>query len=303
MKTTYSAEEVALFLAREYPVAATSSLQPMAEGHSSQVFSFKTITCDALVMRIRSSEKDLLADRYAYANFSSTLPVPMFKQIGRFDDTTYYCITELIQGRMLNSLSEDEFNQYLPVVQQSLADTFYMDISTTSGYGNVNSETGNGSDISWKKSLENELGKLDIDSLKQNAKNINLPDGLVDRFVDQFRTNLPYVSEVRRLLHGDPGWDNMLVSEGRVVAVIDWEQMAYGDWVRDFSRFSYSGLSSYGDIIEFANRFNLEAESIRERVAAYWAINALRDIEFADRHPSDKVANWLRKNAANRLVI
>jgi aminoglycoside phosphotransferase (APT) family kinase protein len=301
MKTTYSTKDVGDLLNKIQANTDVITIAAMAEGHSSQVFWFQMNDGDNYVFRIRASKKDLVADQYAYNHFSDTLPIPSFMQIGQFDDFSYYCITEYVRGDMLNTLNRVEFQRYLPVVRHALAKTFQVDISKTFGYGDVNFNTGNAQNSTWKESLENELLELDIGSLRQSAKNINLPHDMVDRFVKQFNDNLPYVSETRRLLHGDPGGDNVLVSNGEVVALLDWEQMAYGDWMRDFSRFSFWEENNYGDALVFANEFNLEPENIKERTAVYWAINALRNIEFADIQKSEKVAEWMRIHAKDKL--
>jgi aminoglycoside phosphotransferase (APT) family kinase protein len=302
MKTIYDIKEVSDFLNKLQIDADVTTITAMAEGHSSQVFRFQANDGDNYVFRIRASKKDLLADQYAYNHFSNILPIPPFVQIGQFDDFSYYCITEYIRGDMLNTLNRIDFQRHLPVVRHVLAKTFQTDISETSGYGDVDFSNGNAQSSTWKDSLENELLELDIDSLRQSARNINLPDGMVDQFLEQFNDNLSYVSETRRLLHGDPGGDNVLVNNEEVAALLDWEQMAYGDWMRDFSRFSFWEKNSYGDALVFANEFNLESENIMERTAVYWAINALRNIEFADIHKSEKVADWMRIHAKDRLL-
>ena len=302
MKTTYSINEVSDFLIEAGTDADIATVIAMVEGHSSQVFQFQSNDGRIYVFRIRANKKDLLADKYAYSHFSDALPIPSFIQIGQFDDVAHYCITEYIQGDTLNILSDTEFQQYLPVIRQMLAKTFQVDISKTSGYGDVDFSTGNAQSSTWRGSLENELLNLDISRLQQSARNIGLPHDMVNQFVEQFNDNLPYVSETRRLLHGDPGGDNVLVKDGEVAALLDWEQMAYGDWMRDFSRFSFWEKKSYGDALAFANKFNLESENIKERTAVYWAINALRNIEFADVQKSEKVADWMRVHAKDKLA-
>lgn len=302
MKTTHDAKDVSDFLRETRFNADATTISALAEGHTSQVFRFQTHDGEDYVFRIRASKKDLLADQYAYNHFSNTLPIPAFMQIGQFDRIAYYCVTEYIQGDMLNALNDAEFQQCLPAVQRILAKTFQIDVSKTSGYGDIDFDTGNAQDATWKDSLKNELSDLNVENLRQSAKNINLPDDMVDKFVKQFNDNLPYVSEIRRLLHGDPGGDNVLVNDGEVVALLDWEQMAYGDWMRDFSRFSFWEKNDYGDALEFANEFGLEAEHIKERTAVYWAINALRNIEFADIQKSKKVAMWMRAHAKDKFI-
>ena len=302
MKTTHSINDVEQFLTQIKSGAIRNSVKQLAEGHTSQVFSYETDKSDRYVLRLRESEKDLLADQYAFQNFRHSLPIPEVKKIGIFDDTTHYAITPLIEGVTLNILPQYSFNESLSSVKEVIANTFKTDISNTLGYGGPNFETGNAPALSWKNSLQNELTALNIEKLQQSAKNIKLTKGSVDALVKQFTTYLPYISENRRLLHGDPGGDNVIVKDNTVVALLDWEHMSYGDWLRDFSRFEYWNKNNYGDAKEFAETYGLEAEHIQERKAVYWAVNALRGIEFADRDKSEKVAEWLRANL-HRIIL
>ena len=301
MKTTHTINDVEQFLANIKSDAAPGSVQQLTEGHTSQVFSYETLSGGKRVLRLRESKKDLQADQYAFQNFSQNLPIPAVIGIGMFDNTTHYAITPLIEGQTLNTLSQDSFNVVSKDVKKMIAKTFKTDISSTTGYGDPDFESGNASSLTWKDSLKSELATLNVEKLRQSAANIGLPEDSVDALVQQFNNYLPYVSEHRRLLHGDPGGDNVIIRNDTVVALLDWEQMAYGDWLRDFSRFEYWNMNDYGDAKVFAERYGLEAENIPERKAVYWAINALRGIEFADRDKSEKVAIWLRKNL-DRIV-
>ena len=302
MKTTYTINEVRQFLKKIKSETVPSSVKQLTEGHTSQVFSFETNTGNEYVIRLRESKKDLQADRYAFQNFSSSLPIPEVIDIGIFYDTTHYAITPLIEGVTLNILSQDSFNNSLNSVKDAIANTFKTDISNASGYGDPDFETGDAPAPTWKESLQNELATLNPEMLEKSAANIGLSKDSVDTLIKQFKTYLPYVSEYRRLLHGDPGGDNIIVNDHSVAALLDWEQMAYGDWLRDFSRFEYWNKNNYGDAKEFAETYGLEAEHIRERKAVYWAINALRGIEFADRDKSEKVTKWLQVNL-QRIIL
>ena len=302
MKTAYPITEIQAFLAQLKSDIIPGSVAQLTEGHSSQVFSFENTQKQRFVIRIRESKKDLDADEYAFQHFSRDVPIPEVIEIGMFDSEVYYAITPFIEGETLKFLPKNLFDAALPSVKEAFAKTFRVDISTTSGYGDIDFTTGNAPASSWKESLQNELKSLDIQSLQQSAKNISLPEDTVDALVNQFTNNLPYVSEYRRLLHGDPGGDNVIVQDNVVIALIDWEQVAYGDWLRDFSRFELSGRHDYGNAHEFAETHNLESEHIPERKAVYWAINTLRDIEFADKHHSEKVAEWVKKNL-ERIIL
>lgn len=302
MKTQFSIAEIESHLSKIVGDLVRGSVKQLTEGHTSQVFLFKTSRHDALVVRIRENKKDFDADNYAFQNFAKILPIPEVFEIGALNDSAFYAITPFVEGSTLNILPSASFEELLPKVKAVIAQTFLTDVSNTKGYGDPNFETGNAPSSSWKDSLLNELSTLNIDRLRQSALNIGLPESSVDALVEQFTASLPYVSEYRRLLHGDPGGDNIIVKDNSVVALLDWEQMSYGDWLRDFSRFEYWNKNDYGDANAFAEVYDLEADHIQERKAVYWAINALRGIEFADRDKSEKVAEWLRNNL-QRIIL
>jgi len=302
MKTQFSITEIEDHLSKIVGNLEQGSVKQLAEGHTSQVFLFKTSRHDTLVIRTRENKKDFDADNYAFQNFAKILPIPEVLEIGALNDSAFYAITPFVEGSTLNILPPVSFEELLPKIKAVIAQTFLMDISNSEGYGDPNFETGNAPFLSWKDSLRNELSTLNIDRLRQSALNIGLPEGSVNALVNQFNSNFMYASEYRRLLHGDPGGDNIIVGNESVLALLDWEQMSYGDWLRDFSRFEFWNKNNYGDAQKFADKYDLENEHIQERKAVYWAINALRNIEFANTQKNEKVAEWLRTNL-QRIIL
>lgn len=147
-----------------------------------------------------------------------------------------------------------------------------------------------------------DIESKDAEHFKVSARNIGLETNIVDTFYGQFRKNLPYASETRRLLHGDPAFDNMLVNGSSVTALIDWAQMEYGDWVCDFSRLDFWWPGRYGDMRSFAEESRLETDGLEERKALYWAVNALWTIEFADTAKSQETSAWLREHLPAKIV-
>jgi len=302
MKTTYSLAEAKEIISNASSDADLSTITQMDEGHSSQVFMFTTAIGKSLVFRIRDSLKDLEADKFAHNRYGNYIPIPDFIASGHIDAHTCFAITKHVDGQTLSTLSETEFNFTLGSFQKNLAAIYNIDISNGSGYGDIDTNTGDSPSVSWKESLENELIDLNPENLRKHSEAIGLEHHTVDKLVAQLYKYLPYVSEKRRLLHGDPGGDNVIVRNNEIVAFLDWEQMAYGDWVRDFSRFGYWGLRDYGDIDDFGKKFGLEIENIHERKAVYWAINSLRNIEFTARISSEKGAKWLRTHIEEKII-
>lgn len=301
MKTTYSREDVRQLLqTREH--ANPDSIQQLAEGHNSQALSFEVMDGSRYVVRISKKEDDFLADKYASEHFGDRLPVPKVVEIGGFGDSAHYCITEYAKGEITDAFSDEELQLILPTIHDVFAQTFHTDISTTTGYGEIDTRTGNAKSKTWRESLEGWLAKTNVKSLKGNARNIGIDPALIDEFIGQFHANIAYASEVRRLFHGDPGFNNLLIDNGQVSAVIDWERMGYGDWMRDFAWLDFWWLGRFGDATEFALKYDLEADNIPERRALHWSVNALSTIQFADEHKSESTASWLREHVADKRV-
>lgn len=300
MKTHYTHPDMQRFLEKRMAIIP-GSIVNLVEGETSQVVSFSRSDGKKLVLRIREHQKDLLADKYAHDQFGRSMPIPEFLDIGQFGSDTYYCITAFADGVTAKSLSPNELADVLPVIQDVLAKIYTIDIMSSQGYGYIEVTSANAPDPSWKESLIRERDLLGLDELSVHATTIGLPNNTINRLNAQLMDNLPFVSEVRRLLHGDPGHDNLLILDGNVNAVIDWEQMAYGDWVRDFSRFESGGHAEYGDITEFGIKYGLETENITERIAVYSAIRTMRDIEFAGSQNNARVAAWVRSTIEKRI--
>jgi hygromycin-B 4-O-kinase len=299
MKTQFNMQKVTQFL-EDVEQAEPQTIHPLIEGHISQAFSFEAAQ-NKYVLRLSETDADFKADQFAFDHFGQGLPVPKVSEIGKFSSSAYYCVTNFVDGKGSNTLSSDEVARTLPSIWQALGSTFTTDISFSQGYGDLDIMSGNGSSDSWHEHIL-KLEREGVDSFKRNATSVGLNPELIDKFFEQYRANLPFASETRRLLHGDPAFDNMLIDEDKVVAVIDWAQLGYGDWMSDFARLDFWWPGRYGDKEEFAKSFGLEDDHINERQALYWATNALWTIEFADKAKSESVTQWLHEHIESKLI-
>ena len=301
MKTSYTSEDVRQFL-QTTEHANPDSIEQIAEGHISQALGFETNDGSKLVLRIAPHQNDFLADQYAGNVFGQALLVPKVTEIGNFGENSYYCISERVEGVPSNKLSAEEIYAMLPEIHEVFARIFQTDISATNGYGEIDTDTGNAGSDSWKASLVGAIEAKGIESLRKSTQAVGLDPTLADKFLAQFYNNLTYASEVRRLFHGDLGFDNMLVQDGKVTAIIDWAQMGYGDWMRDYARLDFWRQGRYGSAEDFAKQYDLDSENIPERIALYHAVNALLAIDFADRHKNASVTEWLQENVASKVI-
>ncbi len=301
MKTTHEIDEVRKFVSTLDHTEPNSVCQ-LSEGHISQAFRFELSSGEKRVLRISAKKEDFLGDEYAFSHFGKNLPIPRVIAIGQFNDNSFYCISDFVAGETTNNFSTEQMMATLTAQNDIFAKIFMTNISNSSGYGDLNINTGNAPFKSWKAALIDDVKKMKSDHLHEHAKNIGLDPNVIDRFLEQFNVNLSFASEIRRLVHGDLGFDNIIMHQGRVVAVIDWAQMSYGDWMYDYAKFDFWWPGRYTKPDMFARRYSLDGEHIQERAALYWAYTALGTISFADKYKNKTVAQWLRTYASEKIL-
>ena len=301
MKTTYSPLEIQQFLSSNEN-ADLSSIEQLDEGHVSQALAFETNDGKKLVFRVAPKDTDFKADQYAQEHFGDQLPIPLILEIGEFGTGAFYCISERAPGIISDDLTNEEMAKALTSIQDSYGKLFHSDIGSTSGYGPLDVTTGDAPYPTWTDFLQKGIEETDSGDIKRSAANIGLDPDIVDKFLDQFHTNLPYASETRRLVHGDLGFDNLLVEDGEVTAIIDWAHVGYGDWMRDFAKFEFWWPNRYGDPKQFAQKYDLDGDNIDQRLALYWATSAIETIIFADKNNNQNIASWLKENLNDKLL-
>ena len=301
MKTKYGINEVQSFLT-DKENAISDSIEQFPRGHISQAYGFEDAHNNRLVLRVAPNNKDFLADKFAYDKFGKNLPIPKIVEIGKFDEESFYCISERVKGNISDKLTDEEMKNILPVIHKEFASMFKTDISIFTGYGHPDINTGNAPFISWGDVMQARLDDIYGEGVEQSAINLGLGADIVGKFRQQYDDNLEYASEVRRLTHGDLGFDNLLVDNGRVTALIDWAGIGYGDWMYDFAKLDFWWPKRFGDAKEFADKYDLDADNLEQRKALYWARSALSTIQWADEVKNAHISDWLRTYVKNRII-
>lgn len=298
MKTVHTIGDVAQFL----PTIADdpTNVAQLTEGQVAQAFKYDSLG-KTFVLRLSPTKDNFLVDEFAALNFGVQIPIPVINKIGIFDDNTYFCISDFVDSKTLKSLNSAELESLLPVIRKQLADIFLTNIAFE-GYGCPDVATGIAPQGSWGAALQALMARPQ-NHFEESATKIGVDMEVASAFVAQYKKYSPFASEEKSLLHGDPGFDNFLVKNGKVAAVIDWAQLAYGDWMSDFARISFWRDGGYGEALEFADEFGLDNANIFERQKLYWATNALLAIEFADIANNESLKDWLRKNLNSKLEV
>lgn len=212
-------------------------LQHLADGWWAQAFSF---TCEKgeMVIRIGTWLKDFGKDDYAFRHIDRPgIPVPAIVDTGRFNEQFYYCLSMLCEGTPADQLMEAlDRPQQLSVAMallEPLRHIHQLDTSQMNGWGLTN-ETGTGGWPSWVAfllAIHNHKSPLTWQQLHQTTW---LDGHLFEQLLDRMHAFIPYLPSQKTILHGDYGFDNVLVNDAlQVSAVLDWGEMMLGDGLYD----------------------------------------------------------------------
>jgi hygromycin-B 4-O-kinase len=231
-------EHVRDFLAAHYG-KEVRHVQALEGGFWSSAYSFQNEGGDH-VIRFRKDVEDFEKDQVA-AGFASThLPIPRIEAIGEAFGG-YFAISERAFGEMIDDLNQDQMQRVVPAVFRMLDAAREIDLSSTQGFG--------GWDVSgiapyktWRDCLlEVANDPPDLYCHGWRASLANSPTG-DSPFNEAFERLEQWVCEPpdgRHLIHNDLLYRNVLVSEGRISAVLDWQCSMYGDLLYDIALLSY----------------------------------------------------------------
>ena len=241
------------------------------------------------ILRLSNSNIDFLKDKLASQFTSDNLPIPKILSMGQLNEDSFYVISNCCPGQIFNSLSLKQQKMLLPAIFNTLLAIFKTDISRYSNYGPVNIQF-DGTFDSWGSYI------LSIDNPKITY---NWNEILNKPFFDQdsynYYKNLivfltPSLPTTRYLVHGDFGFDNLLVQESEVTGVIDWGEAKLGDFLYDVA-----WLDFWSKDINFSRQFKplfqsagLDTTHYEQRIQCYLSKIALDSLAIA-AHFNDRV--------------
>jgi hygromycin-B 4-O-kinase len=256
--------EIVRLLSKHY--TSISELEELHGGHIAQGYRFKTDD-QVLVLRIVTPNlaNTLAKEYYVYKQFGSPdIPVPAIYHIGTVNGLPY-AISRFMEGVPSDQLSQDDYERAIPSVISTLDTIHQQDVSATSGYGFLDSE-GYGQWNSWREYLAAIRNEKDdfYGQWHTLFETTFLEYDFWFRVYDALERLLPYCPEERYLLHGDYGYNNILVKNDRVTAVLDWANVQYGDPV-----FDIQWLASWLGHWDFPGRFRTYYEELNRPIHDY----------------------------------
>jgi hygromycin-B 4-O-kinase len=149
----------------------------------------------------------------------------------------HFTVAAKVQGKGLSQLPLSEFMAVLPSAMDILLRIASVDTSDTTGYGwlDVN---GNGKFASWREHLcqvrDEEPGQF-YDRWHELFDSTFLDRKVFDHYYTKMEDLIDLTPSRRELVHGGFGYGNVLVNDGQIAAVLDWQDARYGDPVFDLA--------------------------------------------------------------------
>ncbi|MDQ5957994.1 MAG: hypothetical protein QG665_335 [Patescibacteria group bacterium] len=270
-KTTVD-EKVVLDFLQENFSNQISNFEVIVGGEGSQAYSFNVLA-DQYVIRVNKHwTRGFKKDERSFTYFASpSLPIPKVIKIGKINENLRFCLSQKVEGKILNEFSSAELVQLLPQLFQVLDIIHTIDISQTKGYGKWDAE-GMGEKTSWKEYIlsvdtyaKGEAGKPSL------FETTFLEKDFWDKAYAILADLVKYCPEERFLVHGDYGFNNVLSDGNKVTGVIDWEGSIYGDFLFDIAWLSFWSYDlDYQNLyLEYSKNKGVEIQNFDERMLCY----------------------------------
>lgn len=179
---------------------------------------YRTLGAPHIIVRINPSRAGFQKDALAFRLFGSAeLPIPKVHHIGDLDGYAF-CISEEAPGVTLEDVDESGLPILLQPTARIMQAIASADIRGISDYGPFDAE-GRGMYESWRAFI------LSVQKGDERRE--------ITRVFDRFRGLAECVPELRALVHGDFGSNNVLTDGRGITGVVDWSEAMIGDPLYD----------------------------------------------------------------------
>ncbi|RAP76829.1 hypothetical protein DL346_09770 [Paenibacillus montanisoli] len=210
-------------------MGSLSEWAPVAEGEESQAFSIR-FGEDECILRVNRSAEGFRQDDFCYRHFSSRdLPIPEIVNIGELDGEYAYCVSRRAPGVTLQDLPFSDLPSVTGPVMRVMESIAGTNIAGTKGFGPFD-ENGIGRFANWRDFIMNITNSSQYD---WGAVKLLIVDQRIESYFRAVEAFAPRCPEVRQLVHGDFGSNNVLTDDGLITGVIDWSEAMFGDPLYD----------------------------------------------------------------------
>lgn len=259
-----NSSQIKNFLIKKY--SNVGEIVPINKGESSKAYSF-IAGREELIIRINESRYGFDKDVFSDTHFSNKLPIPKILEIGDFADELYYSISECAKGVRMDLLTAEERANAVEDIVKVL-DNLHSINPIGDGYGELD-EFGVAESNSWAEKIRADHD--DPQNWEKAAKDYPMLSDVdfLKMLNRKFLELVEVLPEERKLVHGDFGFDNLFILDGKVSAIIDWSQSMYGDPLYDVA---WLNFWNWQDSINYSGEYKKRHAKINnydERVLCY----------------------------------
>jgi len=222
--------EIEAFL-NNYHTTDISQLDRILSGNHSQAHSYCS-NHESYVLRVSTDNYGYLKDQLVFKKLTDeSIPVPYILDIGIIKEEVHFCISKKIEGDSVR----DQYNRddYSSFKQQSEYIERISNIAPMGeGFGQWNPE-GHASKGTIKEYTDRVFNKHDWAAYKQFSY---FDADFALEMKDKLDGLISYSANVRELVHGDFGNDNIIIGNAKIKGIIDWGNSYYGDHFFDVGR-------------------------------------------------------------------
>jgi len=215
------------------------TLVSLKGGEWSAAYKFCVDNCH-FVIRLSHTPANFDRDKFAARMSSPELPVPQIIKIDRYQDQ-YYAISPFFDGVPFENLPISELEQTIPCFLRMMTALRSVNLRSAEGYGTITPE-GQGAFQSWREALldvNNDRPENLTHGWKKILANNPAAERKYNRFYERLKELVPFCPEHKHLIHSDLLYQNLLVHDHRICAVLDWGCAMTGDPVYDIAIFSF----------------------------------------------------------------
>jgi len=233
----------------------------LGHGETSQAYSFE-IGNNKFVFRISKQVSGFFKEMVIYEKYLELRKImPKTFYIGKFANNYYYSITQRCSGVIMDDLNENNLNGTLSKFVELVHSYHLISVAKSTGFGDID-EKGNGAFSSWKDYL---LNQTQVITPYWTKKEFLFYKKRLNKTVN----NTPLS---RSIIHGDLGFNNVLINKDKITGIIDWNDAKYGDFVYDIAYLyfwskSIDHMKLFYDYYVNNNQLNLR--NYRNRMRCY----------------------------------
>lgn len=291
---------------RRHLGAPVEDVRALRGGEICTAFAY-SMAGERYVIRFSAWASGFAHDRLAWERFAPAgIPIPRIHAIGRFGEQAF-AISTYVPEHTIQHLPLAQQEALAPALVEMLDRIHALDIGATSGYGDVDG-AGVGRCPSWATFL-GAIADEDPDDFYGRWSRLYddsfLERSLCEHLLAEMMALRAACPEERWLVHGDFGFDNVIVAEGRISAVLDWANMKYGDFL-----FDVAWLGFWPSPVRYADLFRLRhveqghaVPRYADRVRCYTCYIGLVALRFFAHTGQRAPYDWTRDRVRALLGI